>query len=153
MENCIHFWAGCYQKYTIFPKKLQIKVFWHRISDKKVREGICPSPSGVEVGARKMTQFKYEIVQKRKNTFTFGLNATKNIHYPKKILPWKIKCEQSLGVTFSVFCQRSCVSGGITCQNKKIIFFQFYDHFTYVPQYVRFQKRPNEPFTYEMPHI
>ncbi len=35
-------------------------------------------------GARKMIWFKYEIVQKRKNTFTFRLNAAKNTHYAKK---------------------------------------------------------------------
>ncbi len=32
-------------------KKLQIKLFWHRILDKKVREGICLSPARVELGA------------------------------------------------------------------------------------------------------
>ncbi len=33
-----------------------------------------------------MIWFKYEIVQKRKNTrtFTFGLNAAENTHYHKK---------------------------------------------------------------------
>ncbi len=50
MENCIHF---CCRKYALFRKKLQIKVFRHRISDKKVREGVCLSSPGVELGASK----------------------------------------------------------------------------------------------------
>ncbi len=50
MENCIHFWAECCQKYTLFQRKLQIKVFRHRILDKNVCEGICLSPC--QSGAR-----------------------------------------------------------------------------------------------------
>ncbi len=53
MENCIHFWAECCQKYAIFPKKLQIKVFWHQILDKKVSDSVYPSPSGVELRGSK----------------------------------------------------------------------------------------------------
>ncbi len=52
-ENCIHFWAECCRKYALFWKKIQIKVFRHRISDKKVREGICLSSPRVELGTSK----------------------------------------------------------------------------------------------------
>ncbi len=31
-----------------------------------------------------MRRFKYEIVQKQENPFTFGLNAAENTHYTKK---------------------------------------------------------------------
>ncbi len=52
-ENCIHFWVECCQKYTLFRKNLQIKVFRHRISDKEVRKGICLSSPGVDLGVSK----------------------------------------------------------------------------------------------------
>ncbi len=53
MENCIHFWAERFLKYAIFRKKDQIKVFWHRISDKKVRKAYVYLPPGVELGGLK----------------------------------------------------------------------------------------------------
>ncbi len=52
-ENCIHFWAERCQKYALFQRKLQIKNFWHSISDKKVCEGMCRSPPIVELGGSK----------------------------------------------------------------------------------------------------
>ncbi len=69
------------------------------------------------------------------------------------LLPCKIEHEWSLGVTFSVFCQHRSVFDGLTCQNKENNFFRIFDHFTYFPQYLHFQKRPNGPFTNEMPHM
>ncbi len=87
--NCIEakkyilFWAKRCRKYALSQKKLQINVFRHQITDKKVREGICVSPTRVDPGARKIW-FKYKIVQKQKNTFTFVLNAAKNTDYPQK---------------------------------------------------------------------
>ncbi len=53
MEKYIHFWAEHCWKDAVFEKKLKIKVFWHRISYKKVHEGICLSPHGVELGGSK----------------------------------------------------------------------------------------------------
>ncbi len=46
-------------------------------------------PPGVELGARKMIWFKYEIVQKRKSTFNLGLNAVQNAHYSKESVKYK----------------------------------------------------------------
>ncbi len=40
-------------KYALFQKMLQIKVFRHRISDRKVRKGTCLSPPRVELGGSK----------------------------------------------------------------------------------------------------
>ncbi len=40
-------------KYAFFQKKVQIKVFRHRISDKNVCEGICLISPGVELGTSK----------------------------------------------------------------------------------------------------
>ncbi len=70
MENCIHFWAEQCRKYTIFQKKLQIKVFRHRILDRKVHEGICVSPPpGVELWGS-----KDDIVGKSECIFPFLYN-------------------------------------------------------------------------------
>ncbi len=70
------------------------------------------------------------------------------------LLPREIESELRLGVTFSVFCQHRNVSVGLTPQNEEnLFFFQFFDHFTYFLQYLRFKKRPNGPFTYKMPHM
>ncbi len=80
----IHFWDERCRKFALSQKKFQMKVFQHRISDKKCRKGICVSPTRVEPVPRKKIWCKYEIVQKSKNTLTLGLNGAKNMHYPKK---------------------------------------------------------------------
>ncbi len=52
-------------KIRIIPKKkLQIKVFWRRILDKKVHEDTCTPPPRptMELGTSKDDTFKYEIV-------------------------------------------------------------------------------------------
>ncbi len=54
-----------------------------------------------------------------------------NRSQPNGPLPCKIEHEQSLGVTFSVFCQHRGVSRGLKRQNKENNFFRFFDHFTY----------------------
>ncbi len=56
-------------KYTLFRKRLQIKIFWHRISDKKVCEGICLSSPGVKLGAS-----KEDMVEKSECIFLFLYN-------------------------------------------------------------------------------
>ncbi len=42
------------------------------------------------------------------------------------LLPCKIECEQSFGVTFSVVCQHRGVSFGLTCSNKENHFFFYF---------------------------
>ncbi len=65
-ENYIHFWVEHCQKYGLFQKKLQIKVIWHLILDKKVFKGICLSSSGMEQGAS-----KDDMVEKSECIFPF----------------------------------------------------------------------------------
>ncbi len=63
------------------PKKLQIRVFRYRISDKKVREGICLSPYRVELGG-----LKDDVVEKNKCIFPFLYNLIFK-PYPSSPLP------------------------------------------------------------------
>ncbi len=67
-------------KYAIFRKKLQIKVFQHRILGKKVREGICLSPpsgaGGLErygLNIKLYRNGKYALFQKRLKSKFFGI--------------------------------------------------------------------------------
>ncbi len=52
-KTAFTFGLNAARKYTLFQKKLQIKVFRHRILYKKVREGICLSPPRVGLGCLK----------------------------------------------------------------------------------------------------
>ncbi len=58
MENYIQFMAQRYQKYASHQKKVQIKVFQNWISSEKVRERICLSLLGVELGGSKDGQIR-----------------------------------------------------------------------------------------------
>ncbi len=58
-----------------------------------------------------MICFKYEIVQKQKNIFTYGLNAVKNTHDPKKMLQIKNSavCVKTQTVNVNTFSTTSIV--------------------------------------------
>ncbi len=83
MENCIHFWTECCQKYALFKKKLQIKVFRHRILEKKVREGICLSPTEVELDDSKNDMVPILNCTETENCFHFWAERcrTKVFHH------------------------------------------------------------------------
>ncbi len=83
MEKYIHFWAEHCRKYALFQKKFQIKVLRHRISNKKVREGICLSSPGVELGTS-----KDDTVEKSECIFSFLYNLIfKPYHLSNPLAP------------------------------------------------------------------
>ncbi len=84
-ENCIHFWAERCQKYSLFRKKFQIKVSRHRISDEKVREGMCLSSPWLELWAS-----KDDTVEKSECIFPFLYNLIfKPYHLSSPLAPFQ----------------------------------------------------------------
>ncbi len=82
----IHSGAERCQKYASHPKKLQIKVVRNWILYKKVRERCVYLPPPL-IGARgleRLIWLKYNIVLKRENTFTSGLNTLPKIRIASK---------------------------------------------------------------------
>ncbi len=79
-EKYIHFWAECCRKYALPQKKLQIKVFPPRISDKKVHESIVTfrASGSTAMGDRHMPLWTFlSKIQCRKTLIWsfFGYNA------------------------------------------------------------------------------
>ncbi len=73
-------------KIRSIPKKASNKSFSTSNFRQKVRQGhMSISSPEWSWGTRKMIWFKYEIVQKNKNTFTLGLNAAENAGDGKSI--------------------------------------------------------------------
>ncbi len=81
--NCIRFWAERCWKYALLLKKLQIKVFRHRILDRKVRKGICVSPPRMELG-----DSKDDMLEKSECIFPFLYNLIfKPYHLSSPLAP------------------------------------------------------------------
>ncbi len=87
-ENCIHFWAERCQKYALFQKKVQIKVFRHRISYKKVRQGMSISP-GVELEGSKDDMVEILNCTEMENCIHFQAERCQKLALLQKKAPYK----------------------------------------------------------------
>ncbi len=100
MEKYIHFWAERCQKDALFQRKLQIKVFQHRISYKKVCKVICLSisPQSGAKGLERWYGWNIKLYRNGKIHSLLGWTLPKRRIIPKKNIQnnESVACVQNL---------------------------------------------------------
>ncbi len=112
-EKYIHFWAERCRRDALFQKKLQIKVFWHRISFKKVCKGIWVKlwDCSVQPKSECIFPFLYNVIFQPYHLSSPLAPLWREIDMPSWTFSYEIRCQKIFIWSFfwnnAYFWQRS----------------------------------------------